>query len=73
MKNRSNMDLIIHLIDAHMPAWKGKKEEQGKPNNLTSFRTIRDISWEINDPYLSTTEAWPSWEVLALQTFAEPF
>lgn len=34
------MDLIIHLIDGHMPAWKGKKEEQGKSDNLTSFRII---------------------------------
>lgn len=45
------MDLIIHLIDAQMPAWKGKKEEQEKPDNLTSFRIIRDISCEIHDPY----------------------
>lgn len=49
------MDLIIHLIDAHMPAWKGKKEEQVKPDNLNIFRIIRDISSEIHDP--STTEA----------------
>lgn len=51
------MDLIIHLINAHMPAWKGKREEQGKLDNSTTFRIIRDISCEIHDPYLSTTEA----------------
>lgn len=51
------MDLIIHLIDAHMPAWKGKKEGQGKLDNSTTFRIIRDVSCEIHDPYLSTTEA----------------
>lgn len=45
------MDLIIHLIDAHMPAWKEKKEEKGKPDNLTSFKIIRDIPCEIHDPY----------------------
>lgn len=51
------MDLIIHLIDAHMPAWKGKKEEQGKLDNSATFRIIRDVSCEIHDSYLSTTEA----------------
>lgn len=49
MKNQSHMVLIIHLIDAHMPVYKGKKKEQRKPDNLTSFRIIKDISCEIHD------------------------
>lgn len=51
------LNLIIHLIDAHMPPWKGKKEEQEKQDNSTTFRIMRDISCEIHDPYLSTTDA----------------
>jgi len=58
------MDLIIHLIDAHLPAWKGKNEEQGKLNNSTTFRIIRDVSHEIHDPYLA---------VLTQKTSAESF